>query len=720
VSPEILCTLGPSSLNERVIERLAGLGVSLFRLNLSHTDVRDAERLIRLVQGCTSVPLCLDTEGAQIRTGSFVERSIDLRENGIIRVHRQRVPGDSHHFNLYPQGIVDELRLGDFLHLDADVLAQVVDREEEAVALRVLSGGRISQNKAVTVEREIAMPPLTDKDLRILAIGRELGIRHVALSFANRPSDVDAIRDAAGADAFVISKIECRAGLANLAQIAERSDALLIDRGDLSRQVPLERMPAVQKEIIRTARAVGRKVYVATNLMESMTTSPIPTRAEVNDVYNTLMDGADGLVLAAETAIGQYPIGCAGMIKRIIHAFEHAGSAGEAGDPISPLVEPHGGRLVHPEPVPADAGALAGLPTLAVDDGALADCEQIATGAFSPLRGFLGREALESVLADHRLPDGTLWPLPVVLPLRPRAASGLGVGAQVVLVGRSGRGRALLQVEEVYSFDLEELARRCFGTTAPDHPGVARLRAGGDRFVAGSVALLEPFTSTNRRYVLTPAQTRSVFAKKGWSRVVGFPTRNVPHRLCQVRQLSALERTHADGLFIGALVSPPRPGAFLPDVVLRSYQTLLDFGLYPAGRVVLGGMAGYPRYAGAREALHTALCFKNMGCSHVAFGPGFCDPDRRPLGDEIRRLFEALGDPGVTPLFFDELGYDVETGDYRKRETGTPPLRSAELREALRSHREIPHWMLVDLLGDMLSAEQRAGRPLFFDEATDA
>jgi pyruvate kinase len=158
---QLLCTLGPASLNERVIVRLTELGASLFRLNLSHTKVRDVARIIRMVRDLTAVPLSLDTEGAQIRTGDLIQGGIRLVENSIVRSPRGRVPGDSHEFNLYPPGITDSFEVGDFVHLDADVLAQVIEVAPDGIALRVLVGGEISQNKAVTVDREIAMDPLT-------------------------------------------------------------------------------------------------------------------------------------------------------------------------------------------------------------------------------------------------------------------------------------------------------------------------------------------------------------------------------------------------------------------------------------------------------------------------------------------------------------------------------------------------------------------------------
>jgi pyruvate kinase len=712
---KLLCTLGPSSFNERVIRRLDALGVSLFRLNLSHTKARDAARIIRFVQATTSVPLSLDTEGAQIRTGDLVDRTIEVRENRIVRAHRRRVPGDARDLNLYPPDIIDELVVGDFIHIDADVLVQVIDVEPDAVAMRVVSGGTITQNKAVTVERDIRMPPLTDKDLKILAIGRELGIQHVALSFANRAADVGAIRQVAGNDVTLISKIECRAGLVHLDEIARASDAILIDRGDLSREVPIEQIPPAQKEIIRRAHAAGKKVYVATNLMESMTTLPLPTRAEVNDVFNTLMDGADGLVLAGETAVGKYPIGCASMILKIISHYE-ASTKGAVSyslaPPISLLVEPHGGRLVSAEKTPAEAGDLGRLPRIAVGQRAWIDCEEIAVGTYSPLSGFMDRETLWSVLERHRLPDGTVWPMPVLLPLGEAPAP--AAGARVVLTAGGDEAVAIMTVREVFSVDPHDLARRWFGTASADHEGAARVLAGGGTFVAGDVALLRRFSGSYRNYVLTPVQTRLVFAKKGWNRVVGFQTRNVPHRVHEHLQLLALEISHADGLYVCAEVGPGKPGAFLPSAVVSSYQTMLQFGRYPPGKVVFGAGASYRRLAGPREAVFQALCHKNLGCSHTLVGH-----DCGGAGDlypfaAVRALFDDLGDLGVTPVFFEEFGYDAQAERYVELDsTGAEPVRSDALREALREDRDLPEWFLRDLIQEVLRAEMAAGRALF-------
>ena len=715
---DLLCTLGPASLNDGVIHRLEELGVSLFRLNLSHTPRSDIASTLEFIQSRTRVPICLDTEGAQVRSGSLVDGKITLRENSLIRVHRHRVPGDSNNVNLNPPFVLDLLEIGDVLSMDDAILVQVLDIERGFATMRVLCGGDLGQNKAVTVQRDIPLPALTPKDREALSIARGLGIHHLALSFAHRAEDVDEIRDAFGGDAFVISKIECNSGLKNLEAIAGKSDALLIDRGDLSRQVPIEQIPRVQKGIIRSAKATGIKVYVATNLMESMVTLPYPTRAEVNDVYNTLVDGADGLVLAAETAVGSYPIGCASMVVRITREFENRHVDLAPAVPTSPmslLIEPLGGTLARPTATQHDAANLDAIPSLDVSETDFMDCELLANGTYSPLTGFMNREQLESVLHTKRLPNGLPWTMPILLPADSAQARRVGRGDLVKLRGPEGRGLAVLRVEEVYSFDLEALVGPWFGTTSVSHPGVVRVAEGGTTFVAGEVEVLEGLVSPVDQYKLTPAMARFIFTKKGWSKVVGFHSRNVPHRVHQLIQMQALERTHADGLFISPVIGPQKPGDFLPGPVLRSYQLLLDFGHYPRGKVVLGSFATYPRYCGPREAVFTAICRRNMGCSHFIVGR-----DHAGVGDlyedgDTRALFDELGDLlGVTPVFFDMLGYHPASKTYRAESSPEiVSINGSAAREALRRQEELPQWYMHDVVQEALRGSIAQGEAVF-------
>jgi ATP sulfurylase len=720
MAKEILCTLGPASLDPRIIGRLEQSGATLFRINLSHTEVRDLPRLIETIRGATDVPICLDTEGAQIRTGDLVDGNITMRDNTIVRAHARRVPGDDKNFSLYPMGITAHLEVGDFISIDFNsVLVQVIGIEDDFVSMRVLHGGRVGQNKAVTVEREISMPPLSEKDEAALDLGCELGLRHFALSFANLGSDVDEIRRHVGEDAFVISKIESLSGLGHLEEIAARSNALLIDRGDLSRQVPVELLPRTQKCVIHRAKRVGCSVYVATNLLESMVSAPTPTRAEVNDIYNTLADGADGLVLAAETAIGEYPIQCASMVSKMIRGAERG--EGDAGDyypvdAISLLIEPHGGRLVRREAGPRDLLDVEKLPQLRVSERDLMDCEQLANGTYSPLAGFMDRRTLESVLAANRLPEGEIWTMPILLQVDPRQDIGFGAGERIALTNDAGEIHALLDVSEIYDFDLEKLALGIYGTASTDHPGVARIMRGGGRFLAGEVTLVQPLASPHRHYLLTPAQSRFVFTQLGWSQVVGFHGRNPAHRGHEFIQAQALERTGADGLYINPVIGPKKKGDFLPGPILLSYQTLLEFGCYPKGRAVLGSFFTYSRYAGPREAVFTALCRKNMGCSHFIVGRDHSGVGNFYAPDANRKLFDSLGDLGVEPVFFDSIGYNAASGRL-EADRGQPleMISGTEVRDTLRAEKRLPDWFMRELVQEVLIAEIRNGKPVFYD-----
>lgn len=719
---EVLCTLGPASMNERIISRLDHLGVSLFRINLSHTTLEDLEAVIDLIQGFTDVPICLDSEGAQVRTTGFEEGACELRENTIVDIPDRPVTGTAEAFNLHPEGITRSVEIGDFISIDFNaVLAQVVRKHGDGVAVRIINGGKVGENKAVTVDRELRMPPLTDKDRAALELGVQKGIRHFALSFAHRGSDVDAVRDIVG-NATVISKIECKSGLANLDDIIAKSDAILIDRGDLSREVPLEQIPSFQKRIISRTGDKACKAYVATNLLESMVEASQPTRAEVNDIFNTLMDGADGLVLAAETAIGKYPLRCAEMVMRMIDAFHKQQRGPEAVhtypiDPISFLTPPHGGELVHREASEAERRDIDRLPKLAVSRADLIDCEQIAFGAYSPLRGFMGRETLESVLRDHRLPDGTAWTMPIALQTTVDEGSKIGPGERIALTGPDGEVHSLLDVTDVWKPAIAAVAQQWFGTAEPSHPGVKRVLEGGEIFIGGEVLLVERQHSEFRHYELTPHQTRFIFTHKGWNRVVGFHGRNPAHRVHEYIQNKGLEVSHADGIYISPVIGPKKPGDFLSEPIMKSYQAIIEEGAYESGRVVLGGFPTYSRYCGPREAVFTALCRKNMGCSHFIIGR-----DHTGVGDFYgpnanRELFEEIGDIGITPIFFESIGYIPARDTYGPLSTegAEEPISGTQVRETLRRGGRLPNWFIRDSVQNLLLGELAAGRPLFHE-----
>jgi pyruvate kinase len=319
---QILCTLGPASLQPDVIRRLDERGVDLFRVNLSHTPLEAVAPTIELIQGCSETPVCLDTEGAQVRCGPMAP-DVTLEPGRTVRLAAAGQLGTAEELILLPRSTLEALRPASELSVDFNgALLRVTEAGPAGATAVVVEGGHVRSNKAVTVDPAPALPALTDKDLQAIDVASSLGVRQFALSFASGADDVALLRELVAPDATVISKIESRAGIRNMDSIISASDAVLIDRGDLSREIPLEHVPFYQKVVVRQANRWNRPVFVATNLLESMVTSRHPTVAEANDIANTLLDGVHGLVLAAETAVGIDPLGTVDMVLRVVAAFE--------------------------------------------------------------------------------------------------------------------------------------------------------------------------------------------------------------------------------------------------------------------------------------------------------------------------------------------------------------------------------------------------------------
>ena len=306
-------------MSEDIVKRCADFGVYLFRINLSHTPLDAVAPTIEKIRGWTDIPICLDSEGAQLRNQKMTSEAVAFKEGTEVRIYFEPVVGDANNISFSPDSVARQFVVGDEIGIDFDhVLLRVTDTNKDGAMAIVVSGGSVGSNKAADVQRDMEFDPLTGKDREAIKIGLGLGIRNFALSFANTPEDVNMMRTLCGPDANIICKIESPSGLTNLDGIVDRADEILIDRGDLSRRVPIEKVPFLQRRIISFARSRKTPVFVATNLLESMVTRKSPTRAEVNDVVSTLLMGADGLVLAAETAIGSFPVEAVTMIRNLI------------------------------------------------------------------------------------------------------------------------------------------------------------------------------------------------------------------------------------------------------------------------------------------------------------------------------------------------------------------------------------------------------------------
>jgi len=316
---------------------------------------------------------------------------------------------------------------------------------------------------------------------------------------------------------------------------------------------------------------------------------------------------------------------------------------------------PHGGQLVDRRLDADEASALASspLPSLPLTAAEAADLRALATGAYSPLTGFLGAKEHESVTESMRLPDGTLWPIPVCL--------GIPDGVQIDagrLALRTERGELLgvLEVAEVFERDRDAEAQLVYGTTDPEHPGVARVLGSPARAVAGPIqAVVEPLDGPVGARALTPAETRAAFASRGWSTVVGFQTRNPVHRGHEYLMKCALEMV--DGLLLHPLVGPTKEGDVPAEVRMRAYEAVL--GYFPPSRVLLAALVAPMRYAGPREAVLHALVRKNYGCTHFIVGRDHAGVGSYYGTFEAQALIASLPaeDLGITPLRFDNAFY---------------------------------------------------------------
>ncbi|MDR8013879.1 pyruvate kinase [Ectopseudomonas guguanensis] len=327
---KILATLGPAIRDAAHIRQLVEAGVNLFRLNFSHGEHADhAQRYqwVREVERELNQPIgiLMDLQGPKLRVGRFAEGKVQLVNGQSLRLDLDATPGDASRVNLPHPEIIEALQPGMSLLLDDGRLRlKVTAKQNDAVITEVIAGGELSDRKGVNMpEAVLQLSPLTEKDRRDLAFGLELGVDWVALSFVQRPEDIVEARELIGGKAFLMAKIEKPSAVQHLEEIAKLCDAIMVARGDLGVEVPAENVPRIQKDIVRTCRQLGRPVVVATQMLESMRFSPAPTRAEVTDVANAVAEGADAVMLSAETASGDYPLETVQMMSKIIRQVEN-------------------------------------------------------------------------------------------------------------------------------------------------------------------------------------------------------------------------------------------------------------------------------------------------------------------------------------------------------------------------------------------------------------
>jgi sulfate adenylyltransferase len=327
------------------------------------------------------------------------------------------------------------------------------------------------------------------------------------------------------------------------------------------------------------------------------------------------------------------------------------------------MIRPHGGKLVDRvltgKKRDEALAAAPGLPRLVIDPDLVSDVENIATGVYSPLEGFLGSADFRNVLDSMRLRSDLPWTVPIVLDADRETADRLRTGGGVLLADETGRPVAILHLEEKYGYDKGEAAEKVFGTRDPAHPGVARVMAMKDVLLAGPVDLIDIVPTPFDRYKLSPKETRVLFEARGWRTVVGFQTRNTPHIGHEYVQKTAL--TYTDGLFINPVIGRKKKGDFKDEVILASYEELIRH-YYVKERTVMAILQMEMRYAGPREAIHHAIIRKNFGCTHIIIGRDHAGVGTYYAPFAAHDIFEDFPDLGIVPLFFRSFSYCRKCG----------------------------------------------------------
>ena len=329
---KVICTIGPASDSAEIMEKMVNEGMNCARINLSHATEEGILKTldnIREVRKATNLPLAImyDTKGPEFRTLKFENGGVSLKKDDTIKMSKTRIPGSELEFGVNHSDAIEFIDVGGKVLIDNALLElEVIKKQRDYVLLKALGDGKIQDHKTINVPGvNLKLDFMSDDDRKDITFAAKHSCDYLALSFVNTKEDVIEAReiiDKAGSDALIISKIESQRGIENIDEIIDVSDGIMVARGDLGVEVPMEELPVLQKAIIRKCREKGKFAIVATEMLASMYESPRPTRAEVSDVANAILDGTDCVMLSGETTIGKYPIEAVSIMSKICEYVE--------------------------------------------------------------------------------------------------------------------------------------------------------------------------------------------------------------------------------------------------------------------------------------------------------------------------------------------------------------------------------------------------------------
>ena len=329
---KIVCTIGPATESEDILEKLLNAGMDVMRLNFSHGDFEEHGNRINNLRKVIKktgkiVGILQDLAGPKIRIGNFINEKIVLKEGNTFTLTIDDIEGDEERVHINYKHLPEEVKEGHIIYLhDGKKKLQVIEVNGNDVVCKILVGGEIKGKRGVNLpDSDISISCITEKDKKDLEFGIEQDVDFIALSFVRKPEDIDELRtilNNANSKAKIIAKIETPQAVKNIDEIIERADGIMVARGDLAIEIPAEKVPFVQKEIIRKCNNAGKPVITATQMLESMIHSHVPTRAEVSDVANAILDGTDAIMLSEETTLGGDPVEAVAVMARVAKEIE--------------------------------------------------------------------------------------------------------------------------------------------------------------------------------------------------------------------------------------------------------------------------------------------------------------------------------------------------------------------------------------------------------------